>query len=61
MSAINKKLVVSASPHFRAKDTTRSIMLDVIIVFIQVNTKKTNSKNTFFRCNRKPQPAHLQQ
>lgn len=34
MSAINKKLVVSASPHFRAKDTTRSIMLDVIIAMI---------------------------
>ncbi len=34
MSEINKKLVVSASPHFRSKDTTTSIMLDVIIAMI---------------------------
>ncbi len=29
-----KKLVVSASPHLRTKDTTRGIMLDVIIALI---------------------------
>ncbi len=34
MSEVTKKLVVSASPHFRSKDTTQSIMLDVIIAMI---------------------------
>lgn len=34
MSEINKRLVVSASPHFRAKDTTTGIMLDVIIAML---------------------------
>ncbi len=34
MSEVKKKLVVSASPHFRSKDTTQSIMLDVIIAMI---------------------------
>lgn len=34
MSEIKEKLVVSASPHFRSKDTTQSIMLDVIIAMI---------------------------
>lgn len=34
MSEITKKLVVSASPHFRSKTTTTSIMLDVIIAMI---------------------------
>ena len=34
MSEITKKLVVSASPHFRAADTTTKIMLDVIIALI---------------------------
>ena len=29
-----KKLVVSASPHLRTKDTTTGIMLDVIIALI---------------------------
>ncbi len=34
MSEVKKKLVVSASPHFRSKATTQSIMLDVIIAMI---------------------------
>lgn len=34
MSEITKKLVVSASPHFRSKTTTTQIMLDVIIAMI---------------------------
>ncbi len=34
MSEITKKLVVSASPHFRSKATTQSIMFDVIIAMI---------------------------
>ena len=34
MSEIAKKLVVSASPHFRSKTTTTQIMLDVIIAMI---------------------------
>ncbi len=34
MSEARKKLVVSASPHFRSKATTQSIMLDVIIAMI---------------------------
>ena len=34
MSAITKRLVVSASPHFRSKTTTTTIMLDVIIAMI---------------------------
>ncbi len=34
MSVVTKKLVVSASPHFRSKATTQSIMLDVIIAMI---------------------------
>lgn len=34
MSEITKKLVVSASPHFRSKTTTTTIMLDVIIAMI---------------------------
>ncbi len=34
MSDTRKRLVVSASPHFRAKDTTQSIMRDVIIAMI---------------------------
>lgn len=34
MSEIKNKLVVSASPHFRSKSTTQSIMLDVIIAMI---------------------------
>lgn len=34
MSEIKEKLVVSASPHFRTKTTTRSIMLDVIIAML---------------------------
>ena len=34
MSEITKKLVVSASPHFRSKTTTTSIMLDVIIAML---------------------------
>ena len=29
-----KKLVVSASPHLRTKDTTTGIMLDVIIALV---------------------------
>lgn len=34
MTELKNKLVVSASPHFRSKDTTRGIMLDVIIAMI---------------------------
>ena len=34
MSEIAKKLVVSASPHFRSRTTTTTIMLDVIIAMI---------------------------
>ena len=34
MSEITKKLVVSASPHFRSRTTTTGIMLDVIIAMI---------------------------
>ncbi len=34
MSEVKKNLVVSASPHFRSKATTTSIMLDVIIAMI---------------------------
>lgn len=33
-TAIQKKLTVSASPHKRTKDTTRSIMTDVVIALI---------------------------
>lgn len=34
MSEIKEKLVVSASPHFRSKDTTAGIMRDVIIAMV---------------------------
>ena len=34
MSEIKEKLVVSASPHFRSRTTTRDIMLDVIIALV---------------------------
>ena len=34
MSEVTKKLVVSASPHFRSRTTTTMIMLDVIIAMI---------------------------
>ncbi len=34
MSEIKEKLVVSASPHFKSRTTTRDIMLDVIIALI---------------------------
>lgn len=34
MTELKNKLVVSASPHFRSKDTTRGIMLDVIIAML---------------------------
>ena len=34
MTEIKRKLVVSASPHFRSKSTTTGIMLDVIIAMI---------------------------
>ena len=34
MNEITKKLIVSASPHFRSKTTTTGIMLDVIIAMI---------------------------
>ena len=34
MSEIKQKLTVSASPHFRSRQTSRSIMLDVIIALI---------------------------
>lgn len=34
MSEIKEKLVVSASPHFRSKQTSQNIMLDVIIALI---------------------------
>lgn len=34
MSEIKRKLVVSASPHFRSPTTTRGIMLDVIIALV---------------------------
>lgn len=38
MSDTRKKLVVSASPHFRSKATTQSIMLDVIIAMLPALT-----------------------
>ena len=34
MSEIKQKLTVSASPHFRSRQTTSGIMLDVIIALV---------------------------
>lgn len=36
MSAVHKRLLVSSSPHYRARESTRTVMLDVIIAMIPI-------------------------
>ena len=67
------RLTVSASPHVRCKDTTQSIMRDVIIALVpagiaagfpaQRKNKKSPEKSRLFRRRRRalalPDPANV--